>query len=73
MLAFLSDVDEDHIIYNQYSAGELERVIYAGEVLDKCPIVIKRLPDFSLKDIENAIKYSVREYNVRYVCSTRRG
>lgn len=68
MLAFLSDVDEDHIIYNQYSAGELERVIYAGEVLDKCPIVIKRLPDFSLKDIENAIKYSVREYNVRYVC-----
>ena len=68
MLAFLSDVDENHIIYNDYYAGELERVLYAAELLKKCPIYIKKLPDFSLKDIENTIKYSIHEYGVRYIC-----
>jgi replicative DNA helicase len=68
MLAFLSDVDENHIIYNDYYAGELERVMYAAELLKKCPIYIKKLPDFSLKDIENTIKYSIHEYGVRYIC-----
>ena len=67
MLAFLSDVDENHIIYNDYYAGELERVMYAAELLKKCPIYIKKLPDFSLKDIENTIKYSISEWGVRYV------
>ena len=68
MLAFLSDVDENHIIYNDYYAGELERVLYAAELLKKCPIYIKKLPDFSLKDIENTIKYSIHEWGVRYIC-----
>ena len=68
MLAFLSDVDENHIIYNDYYAGELERVIYAANLLKKCPIYIKKLPDFSLKDIENTIKYGIHEWGVRYIC-----
>ena len=67
MLAFLSDVDENHIIYNDYYAGELDRVLYAAQLLKKCPIYIKKLPDFSLKDIENTIKYSIHEWGVRYV------
>lgn len=68
MLAFLSDVDEGHIIYNNYLEGELDRVIYAAKLLKKCPIYIKKLPDFSIKDIENTIKYGIHEWGVRYVC-----
>ena len=67
MLAFLSDVNENHIIYNAYEAGELERVLYAAELLKRCPIYIKRLPDFALKDIENTIKFAIHEWKVQYV------
>ena len=67
MLAFLADVDEGHIIYNKYEEGEFDRVVYAAEVIKKSPIHIKRLPDFSLIDIENTIKYSIYEYGVKYV------
>ena len=67
MLAFLSDVDENHIIYNNYEVGELDRVVKAAKLIQKCPLYIKKLPDFSLKDIENTIKYSISEYGVRYV------
>lgn len=67
MLAFLSDVDEGHIIYNNYQEGELDRVIYAAKLLKKCDITIKRLPDFSLKDIENTIRYSIHESGTKYI------
>ena len=67
LLAFLSGVDENHIIYNAYEDGELERVMYAAKVIQKCPMYIKKLPDFSLKDIENTIKYGIREWGVRYI------
>lgn len=67
MLAFLSDVNENHIIYNAYEVGELERVIYAAELIKKCPLYIKRLPDFSMKDIENTIKFGIHEWDVRYI------
>lgn len=67
MLAFLSDVNENHIIYNAYEVGELERVIYAAELIKKCPLYIKKLPDFSMKDIENTIKFGIHEWDIRYV------
>lgn len=66
MLAFLSNVDENHIIYNEYYTDEFERVMHAAEILSTSPIHIKRLPDFSIKDIENVIKYSCHEYGVKY-------
>ena len=67
MLAFISDVDEDHILYNQYFPGELDRVKHAAAVLSDSPLQIKRLPDFSLQDIENTIKFGVREFGARYI------
>ena len=66
MLAFISSVNEDHILNNNYYEGELDRVQQAAIVLSESPIYIKRLPDFSLKDIEDTIKMGVREYNARY-------
>ena len=67
MLAFLANVDEDHIIYNHYEEGELERVKYAGKLIQNSPIYIKRLPDFSLQDIENTIKFAIQEWDVKYI------
>ena len=67
MLAFLSDVDEEHILIGRYEEGELERVNKAAEVLSKSPLYIKELHDFSLKDIEDTLKRSINEYGVKYL------
>ena len=67
MLAFLSNVNEEHIIDGNYYAGEWERVVKAATVLKDSPLYIEQLPDFSLKDIETTIKRGIRDYDVRYV------
>jgi replicative DNA helicase len=67
IIAFISDVDEEHIITGNYLAGEWERVTRAAQILSKCPLYIQQLPDFSLKDIENTIKRGIRDWEVRYV------
>lgn len=67
MLAFLSGVNESHIIYNDYEEGEEERVLKAVDILENSPIYIDELPDFSLQDIENHIKKGIRDYGVSYV------
>ena len=66
MWAFLAAVPEDHILTNRYEPGEIERLDYAREVIKRCPLYLKQLHDFSLKDIENVVKLSVRKYNIRY-------
>lgn len=67
MLAFVSGVNEEHIITGRYDEGEKNRVLEAAAILQRAPLHIKTLPDFSLQDIENAIKYSIREWDVKYV------
>ena len=67
MIAFLSNVDEDHIINGTYYTGEWERVVYAAKLIKNSPLYIEQLPDFSLKDIENTIKRGIRDYEVKYV------
>ena len=66
MWAFLSAVPEDHILTNKYDPGEIERVNHAMEVIKRSPLYLKQLHDFSLKDIENVVKLSVRKFNIRY-------
>lgn len=67
MLAFVSGVDEDHILNGQYFTGELERVKKAAQIIKNSPIYFKSLPDFSLKDIENNIVRNIRENGVKYI------
>ena len=67
MLAFISNVDEEHILNGEYVGDEEERVLKAAEVLEAAPLYVEELPDFSLKDIEEIIKKNIRENNVRYV------
>ena len=67
MIAFLSNVDEDHILNGNYFVGEWERVCHAAKILKESPLFIELLPDFSLKDIENTIKRGIRDHDVKYV------
>lgn len=67
MWAFISAVPEDHILTNRYEPGEIERVDRAREIIKRSPLYLKELHDFSLKDIENVIKISVKKFNIRYI------
>ena len=66
MLAFLSNVNEEHIINGEYEGDEEERVIKAGEILESSPLYVEELPDFSLKDVENVIKKNICDHDVKY-------
>ena len=67
MLAFISNVNERNILNNEYYGDELDRVRKAAQILKNSSIYVKRLPDFTLQDIENTIKFAVREWDVRYI------
>lgn len=66
-LAFISNVDEAHILNGQYEEGEEERIQEAGRIIAESPLFIKEIPDFSIKDIENTIKKEIREHDISYV------
>ena len=67
MIAFLSGVDEEHILTGMYEQQEWERVVYAANLLKNSPLYVQQLPDFSMQDIENTIKRGIRDHEVRYV------
>ena len=67
MLAFLSNVNEEHILNGEYEEGEEKRVREAAHILKNSPIYVEELPDFSLQDVENTIKKNIREHHVCYV------
>ena len=68
MLAFLSNVNEEHILNGKYEGDERDRVREAAAMLKEAPIYVEVVPDFSLQDIENKIKKSIRDHDVKYVC-----
>ena len=67
MLAFLSNVNEEHILNGSYEGDEEERVLAAAKLLKESPIYVEELPDFSLKDVEDKIKKNIRDHDVKYV------
>lgn len=67
MIAFLSGVDEEHILTGMYEQQEWERVVYAANLLKNSPLYVQQLPDFSMQDIESTIKRGIRDHEVRYV------
>ena len=66
MLAFLSCVNEDHILNGKYEGDEEARVREAARILSESPIYIEVLPDFSLQDVENKIKKNMRDHDIKY-------
>lgn len=67
MIAFLSGVDSDKLATGDYAEGEWERAMHAAELLKHGKIYFESMPDFSLQDIENAIKKGIRDHNVAYI------
>lgn len=67
MLAFLSNVNEEHILNGEYVEDEEKRVMEAAKILKQAPLYVEELPDFSLKDIEDKIKKNIREHDVKYI------
>ena len=72
MLAFLSNVNEEHILKGQWEGDERERVIHAGEIMENSPFYIQMLPDFSLQDVEDCIRRNIRDHEVAYVFNPKR-
>ena len=68
MLAFLSNVEEEHILNGEYQEGEEKRIYEAIEILKNSPLYIEELPDFSLQDVENIIKKNIHDHGVKYIC-----
>lgn len=67
MLAFISGVNEEHILNGQYGEGEEDRVREAAKILAESPLYVEELPDFSLQDVEDKIKKNLRDHDVSYV------
>ena len=66
-LSFLAHVPEGHIIKNELSFEEQERLRKAVEILKRSKLFIEYYPDYSLKDIENCIKRNLRTHNCNIV------
>ena len=66
MLAFLSAVNEEHILNGSYDGDEEDRVLRAAQILNESPLYIEVLPDFSLQDVEDKIKKNMRNHDIKY-------
>lgn len=66
MLAFLSNVNEEHILNGKYEGDEEDRVTKAAKLIQEAPLYVEHLPDFSLQDVENKIKKNIRDHNIAY-------
>ena len=67
MLAFVSNVNEEHILNGKYENDERDRVFQAAKIIKEAPLYIEVIPDFNLQDVESIIKRNIREKNVQYV------
>lgn len=67
LLAFVADVDEEHILTGKYEGDEWERIKKAISIIEKAPLYIEELPDFSMQDIESLIKKGINDYGVKTV------
>lgn len=67
MLAFIANVNEEHIMNGKYEGDEEERVREAARIIKNSPLYVEVLPDFSLQDVENKIKKNIRDHDVKYV------
>ena len=68
MLAYLSGVDEDHILTGRYEFGELARVKFAAEIIKKYSgyFIIEEISDPNLTNVEATIKKYVTVDNIKY-------
>lgn len=68
IIAYVSGVEESHILDGNYEDGEEERVDQAIEYIESSPLYIEFIPDFGIQDIVNIIKRYKREKGCIYFC-----
>lgn len=66
-VSFVSGVSETKINKMICDAIEWERVKKAMDIIEQAPLVLEFLPNYSLKDVENSIKRSLRVHKTKYV------
>lgn len=68
ILAYISGVDEDHILTGQYELGEYTRVKHAGAIMNKYSgyFFIEEISEPDLVNIEATIKKHVTLNNIKY-------
>ena len=66
-LAYVSGVDEKHILDGRYEPGERERVYQAAQYLKEAELYFVAIADYDIEDIENLIKKYHLIKNVGYV------
>ena len=69
MLAYLSGVDEDHILRGDYQLGEESRVRYAGKIIEdyKGYFIIEEISEPNLVNVEATIKKYATLDKIKYV------
>ena len=69
MLAYLSGVDEDHILTGQYPLGELTRVRKAARIMEEYSgyFLIEEISDPNLENVQSTIKKYATVDDVKYV------
>ena len=67
LMAYISGVDEAHILDNKYINDEEERVLQAIEYIEKAPLWIEEMPNFSIESIERIVKKHHIINKVHYV------
>ena len=69
MLAYLSGVDEDHIIRGKYELGEESRVRFAAKIMEEYSgyFIIEEIADPNLQNVEVTIKKYATVDEVKYV------
>jgi hypothetical protein len=69
MLAYLSGVDEDHIIRGKYELGEESRVRFAAKIMEEYSgyFIIEEIADPNLQNVEVTIKKYATVDDVKFV------
>lgn len=66
ILAYISGVEESHILDGTYEDNEEERVLQAADYIASSPLYIEIINDFGIQDIVNIIKKYKREKGCNY-------
>ena len=69
MLAYLSGVNEDHILRGEYELGEEQRVRYAGKIIEKYSgyFIIEEISEPNLVNVEATIRKYATLDKVKYI------
>jgi len=69
MLAYLSGVDEDHILTGRYELGELTRVNQAAKIIEEYSgyFIIEEISDPNLQNVEATIRKYATVDEVKYI------